>query len=218
MQVSFAEHEKRLRNLTERVYRRIWAAGARTVQKDDIFQELAIAWCQARDAWRPEHGVPFVPYMLRGAMHHINRWVDRELKQVKIAPFNLDEPTTLDKVNTDHELHEFIADKNAVNAVDLLLEREARNLAWRDLSARANQFIEFLSNPPPQIKQLLDGLRARADYARKRGVAACVAPRRITASMILDVMGADRTERSAIYQEINQWSANRDSVSTGVSQ
>lgn len=215
-QVPFEQHRKLLLSIAHRVKRRMYAAGDKSVQLEDIFQELVIAWCKARDKWEPTHNVPFGAYLMRGMSNHINRWVDRELRQRNIAPFDLDAEFSGEEEGT---LHDILADEMQPTPEEAVIAMDIRDYAknplrwrqppagWRqhkELTPNAKKFVELLADPPMAIMQIFHGLQARAEFARKTlKIHSAVGPTRITGSFILDVMGvSDRTERADIYNQV----------------
>jgi DNA-directed RNA polymerase specialized sigma24 family protein len=212
-QITFEQHEKLLHYVAHRVHRRIYSAGGKSVLVEDIFQELCIAWCLARDCWKPEHGVPFGPYLMRGMSNHINRWVDKELRQCHMAPIDLDAELS---ENGNDTLHDLVADDQAVLPEAAMIEKDTREfvrdpLRWRvrlrkhkPLTRNAQKFLDLLESPPPSLLALVRGLQARAEYGRNTlKIPSTFAPKRITGSFILDFMGIeDRQERNAIYHQL----------------
>lgn len=210
--INFKDQERLLHHTAIRVLRRVHAAGARSVTKEDIFQELAVAWCKARDNWNPNQNVPFVPYLMNGMMHHINRWVNHELRQFNIAPFALDASVSEDGTE---DMHQAVPDHTVIPADDIVVEKDLLDylndpLRWRGgpwrrrmkLSERARQFIQFLANPPVEMLDVVAGLEVRGEFARARGVTASAIPKRVTLSLIFDLMGATRFERASITKEL----------------
>lgn len=210
--VAFQDHEKLLRHFAWRVLRRLHAAGAASVQIDDVFQELVVAWCKARDSFDPGLQVPFTPYLRRGMMDHINRWVSRELRQTGIVAFSLDE--TSNDAEEDGTRHAIIADPNATSAEDMVLEIEKIALARKRIETKKRingelvppellQFFDLLVSPPPVLYEMQKGMRARSDYARSRGLIPMPVPRRITVSMIFDLLGLSSTQRLQVNRALH---------------
>lgn len=206
-QVTVEQHVKLIKGTAWKVYRRLEAAGVRGLNVADIEQEFWIAWCYARDSWDPKHNVPFGAYLVRGMRQHINRWADRECRHFLTAPVDLDAEISDD----DTTRHDLLADTKTAGPDTVLIEKDQRDyiqdpLRWRNgmnkLSERARQFIQLLDNPPAEIVEIFRALRARAEYARQRGVTAVAAPQSITSSLVMDIMGCNRLERASIYAEI----------------
>lgn len=198
-QVECKDHAKLIRYQAHRVLRRLRSAGLASVQIEDVEQECWIAWMTAREKWMPEHGVPFIPYMLRGVFHHVNRWVVTELRQRDIAPIEMDR----DYYGSGHPyLYDVIADENTQSAEEKIHHQQMLELAKDSVSPRTWQFIELMIEPPPCLNEILNGLQARAEFARNRGVHTVIAPKRITPAMVFDLMECDRLERLEINQEL----------------
>jgi hypothetical protein len=229
----FEKHRKLLLYIAHRVHRRCMAAGARSLEFDDIFSELCIAWCIARDSWMPEitqkdgtiARIPFGPYLMRGMSNHINRFVENELKKhFHLAPFDLDAELS-DDGGVVGTLHDTTADESFDSPEDVLVRKDlaewARDsLRWKrtfngkrvhaPLSPQVETFLRLMQNPPPSIMAILDGLQARAEYARKTlKIGSVCAPKRVNKNMIFDLMGIDnREERAEIFEKV-EWLGKR---------
>ncbi len=196
--VPFEDCQRVIKATAARVYRRVHAAGAHSVQFEDIASELAIAWCRARDNYDPSSGVPFIAYLRNGMFQHINRFVQKEI-DVAISGVAIDQD-----VNTDGPgdgLHSRIADESIEDADDLLMERQFNAKLMSLLSPKAQQFLQLLMEPPFELVEELRALHDRAVYARSRKVFA-IAPTRLTFQVIGDFMGLDDYERRITLKEI----------------
>lgn len=196
MTVEFSrDHERYMKAFAFKVRNRAFAAGAASVQFEDIYQELCIAWCKARDAFSPEYGVPFIAFLSRGMHLHINRWIQDQITEGQ--HLTLDQPTTEDGEGV---LHEVVPDK-APTPAEFAISEDMRQFVYSRLSKRARMFVEFLESPPEFLVEGLKAIRARAEYGRAKGIA-CIAPKQITASMVFEFMRVDRVERIEIYREL----------------
>lgn len=180
-----------------RFLRRARAAGASTVTVDDIVSELSVAWCMARDGWNPQFNVPFGAYLARGMINHINRFLKKEIGAAQFAPYSTNARFQEDD---DTELGDMLASRE-VSQEQFLIEKLSWERAVGELSPRAKRFIELLESPPPELYEQVTALQARAIYARERGIDS-FAVKGVTGGLVLDFMGASRTERTAIYKEI----------------
>ena len=167
----FEESRQLLYKIAHKVKRRVFAAGARSVQFEDIFQELTIAWCLARDAWDESRGIPFQPFLIRGCYQHINRWVDEEMREHNIAPFDLDAPipgsdsddelgSIISPAMTDEKLpDEQVIEKDLRSYLDDPMRWRNRHNAAMQLSERTKQFLELLDAPSPELVEMMNALR-----------------------------------------------------------
>jgi RNA polymerase sigma factor (sigma-70 family) len=199
-QVQYADHERLIHHTARKVQRRLWSAGARSVDVQEIVQELSVAWCKARDGFDPGQNVKFSTYLVRTMYNHINAWVKDELGEAHLAAVKLDQPSCDDGDN----YHEFIGDNALEPAVDTIIREDLRELVYDSLSARARQFIQWLENPPVELLQTLRAMWARAEFAKQRGLPAPPVPGRITSSMVFQLMACPPYERRTIYAEIAQ--------------
>lgn len=194
MNLAFAESERQVQAFARRVHRRVRAAGITDIDYDDIEQECWIAWCRARDNYQPGHNVPFLAYLQRGMVTHINRWMKEFERYRGLAPRSINEPVRADD---DAELHELLSADDDEEPVDFL----QRDLALSLMTARTRTFVSLLLAPSPELYAQVDRIADRAEFGRKRGLDSA-APRRLTGKLVMDLMGCDRPEREAIYREL----------------
>jgi DNA-directed RNA polymerase specialized sigma24 family protein len=188
-----------VRSLAKKILARMRAAGCASARLEDIEQEIAVTWCQARDGYDPSKGAAFSTYFVRAVWFNVNRWIDEEIGQHHLAPRSLDEPVGEEG---DMVRHELVPDR--AEPVDLALGNRERFARVLDrLSPMARRFVELLDSPPPALYRQLDALKARAEFGRSRGLPS-QAPRHITASIVMRAMGVPIRERTVIYREINQ--------------
>jgi DNA-directed RNA polymerase specialized sigma24 family protein len=212
--IPFAEHEKLLKFIAHKVMRRVHAAGAASIQFEDIFQELAVAWCQARDKWDQSRCVPFGPYLMRGMSHHINRWVQRELRQHTMAPFNLDAELDGEFFADNRSLHDVLPDETIASPEDSLITQDTRDYARDPLRSRGKSepllpetemLLDLMESPPPALMNVIKGIQARAVYGRDTlGIPRTCAPVRLTTALVFDVMGVHPKCRKEVHQQIER--------------
>lgn len=197
-QIAFDEGQRRyIGAFAARVERRMKSAGAR-IGPGDVFQELCIAWCKARDTWRSDLQVPFKAYLMRGMQIHINRWVDNEIGFSHLTPMSLDNATVGE---SDAGLHEVITEKDHVTACDAVESKDAREFVLARLSPRARLFVELLDSPPVFMVDAVKAGKIKAAAAKARGLSV-ITPNSVTASMVFEFMQADPIERRVIYKEL----------------
>jgi len=207
----FEDHRRLLVKMTNSFHRRCIAAGAKSVQREDVFQEMCIAWCLARDSWKPEitgddgqvKKIPFVAYLVRGVRNHVNRWIGKEIIQAN-DKLELD-GSGLGEESDGEDFHSVVADSCAANPEEAAIEADDRRNIRNSLSAEARRFLEILENPPPALFVVLDAARSRREFAVARGVAAAGAPKKITTHLVFDLMGIDRGKRAKIVGEIRSF-------------
>lgn len=210
--------EKQIATFASRVLRRLRAGGNQTIALEDIKQELVIAWCKARDAYSPDHGVPFAAYLARGMMLHINRWADAEMQEYWSSGFTEDDDGRRlydGKLSMDAEQNEGGEDEvtlhgavssELANPEELAIESDIRRRVFAIASSAAKSFLSLLDSPPAYIIEEVEAMRAKAAYSRERGMAGW-APTGVTAHMIMDFLGFSQTERRSVYEEVRMLTA-----------
>lgn len=191
--VTFDQHKRLIYNFAWKVQRRMHAAGARTMQLEDLVQELSIAWCVARDRWDESLNVPFTAYLMRGMQQCINRFAKYELREHAVAPFSIDEP-----LESGTSRGDLIPDDSEMATLE---QKNFRDLVLRLVSSRSRRFLEILESPPREVVEQLDYLRIRAEDGRARGLHS-VAPRNLNTGLVFDLLGYSRPERSQVLSEI----------------
>ncbi len=193
---TYEDHKKLIWHYANRVWRRAQAAGARTVQLEDIVSELSVAWVIAVENFNDNNGVPFVPYLRNGMQHHINRWIEKEIGQANLMVFG-------------DALDVFAAVNPTVEA-DIAHDQYRRQVS-NSLAPIARKVLELLDNPPEPLVAELRALQAKRDWSRQRGFN-MTAPGRITTRMITDLMGLTQRQREDVSREFKKIIAFSDKV------
>lgn len=199
--LTFKASEKLIWKMAGRVMMRLKAAGARQLDREDVVQELSIAWIKAKDSWNADYGVPFPAYFVRGAWQHINRWADGISEEIQNVGPSLD--ATLGDEDNARSLGDMIEDRTARSADQIVIDAERRAFVYAKLSPRAAKFLELLESPPPELYRQVDAICARASQARTNGRASW-APSYLSMSLVADLMGLDKVERRHVYAELNE--------------
>lgn len=200
--ISFDKHIRLIHSFAYKVQARLWAAGNRTTQFEDIVSELSVAWCLARDNWSPKYEVPFTAYLKRGMINHINRWAKGEIANSGGSHMALDAPLGQD--DNDGLGHEAIADPAAIVPEDMVAFKDAREKALAKMSPRTRQFVLLLESPPKCLQEVLTAMRARQEYAHERGIPRGAVPKRIMPNLIFQFMGVSRVEQTKITGELEK--------------
>lgn len=195
--VTFDQHERLIYKFARQVQRRMFAAGAKTIQFEDLVQELSIAWCVARDCWDESVGVPFTPYFVNGMRQRINRFAEGEIKQHLVAPFSIDAPIDPESDKTMEGFRSLEPEPDTVE------QRNFHDVVLAVISPEARRFLQILENPPPELLEELKVIQVRAENGRGRGLKS-TAPRNLTSALVFDLLGYGRSDRSKILGEIQK--------------
>jgi len=194
------DHDRVIRSFAFKVLKRAHSAGASSVSMDDIYQELCIAWCRARDAWDAQYGVPFLAFLNRGMHHHINRWVQSQIDNGRCV--SLEAPVGgIGEEGT--EKHDRIPDENGLAGIEEFELADFKDFVSARLSPRARTFLQLIAEPPQFLRDAVRQGQARASAGRARDING-FAPARVTAAMVFDFMDATNRERVAIYKELRK--------------
>lgn len=200
------ESTKQINAFAAKVLRRLHQLGARTHSLDDVKQELWIAWCKACEAYRPEGGASFSTFLTNGMRLHINRYVEKNFERFhdETIALSLDQRGTGGEFvgSEDALLGDAIADSAPLQNVEYDNEN-CFAYALTRLSPRAKQFVTILKDQPKELIEEVRRLEEKSEYAKERGITYATA-HRLTTPMIFDFMGASRTERKQIMDEVQQ--------------
>lgn len=189
-------HDKMIRGFAGKVFRRAAQAGAASLCFEDIYQELCIAWCQARDSWKAEYNVPFGAFLNLGMRQYINRWVQGEIGHGQAASLE----TLGREGGADGSLHDILPDTGDLQD-KTLADEDVKDYVLDRLTPRARLFIRLLDKPPQFLQDAAKARDAHVAYAREQGVSIFM-QNGISAAMVLDFMEAGASERGKIYAEL----------------
>ena len=201
MERDIRDSEKTINWFAYRVARRLAGLNQSAVI-DDIKQELAIAWCIARDTYDPECGASFKTYLTNGMRLHINRHIEKqyERRMTEVMALSLDMPTNSDEGSGT--LGDVVP--SADPAIDLAIEEQSIwNHVSERLSDKAKMFLSFVRERPDLLMDNVDKIRIRTEYARSRGIST-FAFLTLNASVLFDFMDVSKSERKAILDEIRE--------------
>lgn len=199
------DSEKQIKSFAWKVLRRLHAAGARTLQLEDIEGELWLAWCIACERYNSQAGASFKTFLHRGMQLHINRWSEKhvERRHAEVVAYGFDHTVSSDRGQMDngHTLGEMLADENAITDEDF---SNGQSLAYvkSRLSPRAALFVQILNDQPQELLDEVLRLEDKAAYAKSERNITVNLNHRLTYVMILDLMGASRNERRQILEEV----------------
>lgn len=199
----YAQCKKQINRFAARVNRRLFAAGVRAYDLEDITQECAIAYVIAANRWDPASGVPFAAYLAIGMRNHVNRWCEHEVKQSHGASVSLDLERG-EGGDGSATLHEALG-ASQPDPYEQYALKTTREKVMRQLSKRARLFVELFESPPAFLVEARNDLIAKAKHARDRGLSGA-ASENITATLVFDFMNAGRTERHRIREELRDLS------------
>lgn len=200
MQIRYEDSQRQIQALAGKVLRRAHAAGARSVMREDIVSELAIAWCVARDKFDANRGVPFGAYLHKGMLDHINRWIQAQIDEAQGV--SLDQPRGSDE-SAERSLEDVIPDARAI-LPDEHAERESRRrLVMKNLTGNTKLFVELIESD--RLDGILEAARSRSEFAKSRGLTPSPVPREVTSAMVFDLMGLSRSDRHEVLEDLRFW-------------
>lgn len=196
------EHDKIVRGFAYKAWRRAQASGAASLQVDDVYGELMIAWCVARDKFDESKGVPFGAYLVNGMQVAINRFLSRQIEHGQMESLSLDFEygESDDSVN----LHNAVADERGLAGVETFERDDARDAVMERLTPKTRAFVELLREPPAFMLHAVKARRARQEFARQIERAPTPEADRVTAAMVFEFLELGHFERNRVYAELKR--------------
>lgn len=191
--------EKYILFYSAKVMRRLQAAKAYIFQKDDVVQELWIAWCIARDTYEPATGVPFIAYLKRGMQQHINRCIEKHVERCPHVTYalSLDCPTGEDGTGS---LGDLIASN--LHTVEQVEESLTARSIMAKMSPKTRIFFELLMDTPEELSREVMAEKAKSEYGRKMGLRTA-SSHSVTKAMIFDLLDYSRDDRREVLADIH---------------
>jgi DNA-directed RNA polymerase specialized sigma24 family protein len=200
--IDYRESAPRIKRIAWIVMRQLHAAGARSITRDDVEQELWIAWCKARDTFDASQNVPFQAYMIEGLKRYV-RW---DLRRKLLNRINDEWTETLDSPDEDEgSMHDQIASDEPEIGHDYEERSHLEHVSKR-ISPEAATFLRLLYDQPTLLLDQLLQLESRSRHAESIGVD-FVTPRHLTTAIVFKVMGVNRLERTKILKEVRKLGA-----------
>lgn len=191
------EHDKIVRGFAYKAWRRAQAAGANSLQYEDVYGELMIAWCVARDKFDESKGVPFGAYLVNGMRVAVNRFLQSQIEFGKHASLDLD-------TENDQPVHEQIADEHGLAGVEEFERDDAREALMERLTPKTRAFVDLLREPPVFMLHAVKARRARQEFARRNNLPVSSEADRVTAAMVFDFLELGHAERNQVYSELKR--------------
>jgi DNA-directed RNA polymerase specialized sigma24 family protein len=198
--------ELKLHKLCNAVMRRLAGASITIFQRDDIMQELWIAWAIACRNYDPASNVPFLAYLSLGMKQHINRVIEKHAERFSGQTYAL----SFDYAAPSED-GEGLVLSDKVASIYGTTESIEDDLAWKQaialLSPNARIFATLLKDTPPEISEQVIHLREKSKHAATMGVSKSY-PMRVTTRMIFDLLGCTTKQSREILSEISSLKSN----------
>ncbi|MFA9261820.1 MAG: sigma factor [Undibacterium sp.] len=202
MDVEMKDSEKAVKYFASRVMRRLAALGQSSL-KEDVTQELWVAWCIAKGSFDPNGGASFRTYLENGMRLHINRYIEKHVERRISEVFALSLGASFGYNGNDEGEG---ALQSVIPSGDPALdERIIAESVWshrvKKLSAKSRQFVDFLHRQPVELLSEVKKISERARHSKSLGISAPHSTR-ITSAIVFQLMGVSGGERQAILEEV----------------
>lgn len=196
--ILYEEQRRWILMFARKVQRRCHAAGAASIQFDDIVSECNVGWCLARNAFDESYNVPFFAFMKTGIIRHINRWVAGEIEDGVAL--------SLDATTEEENFYPQFEDQTLEPADEGMVRRHQEIIGRHLLSEEARRVVELLLNPPQELLEEVKAMQARRLDANRRGVKNIV-KKGLTTEMIFDLLGYGEVEIREIKRDFRRVSS-----------
>lgn len=198
-EIKFEDYKKLVHSLAWKAQRNMHNHGVR-VDYDDLYQEFAVSFVLARNAFDSTKGIKFSTYYVNAAWRNFIKFSKGSAKDAYHASLDADAYGDEDSPSK----HEIIPD-GSENAQERL-EREHRTAyIFSQLSPNTRKAIELLENTPEILKKEFDAVCAKRRMQQANGEDVNV-PRQLNLPFILSVMGLSAAQKRKVYQELS-WAA-----------
>lgn len=200
--IRYEDYHRFIMQCARKGVRRLQAAGCNAVDLEDVQQQMAVTFVMCAERFKPELGYPFLAFFKRALWHNFNRFVEEQVQNI-VNPLSFDMPLQ----EGDGTLSEIIPDTQIV-PVDEMIEREqARRRNLNKLSPVARRVVEMIENPPKEVTEQVHALRAKAEFARQRGIVPAPVQDRLSLTHIFDALGIAAGRRHQIYKQLKEVAA-----------
>lgn len=182
---------------SRKAFNRAKSAKVKDIDQIDIYHECIIAWCKARDLFKPELGIPFKAYLFKGVKDHVNKFLDKKMTHAHNAGVSIDEDN--DEENTFHD----IIPSDDIPIDQVLIQSDLIAKVTNDLSDLAKMFLGLLINTPEELLNEHEKIMLRNQHACSKGIIKQT-PKFITESLVIRLMGLTKRESTLIKQEISE--------------
>lgn len=192
--------ERTINSFAYKVLQRVHALGARSVQRDDVIQELWCAWCKARDCFNPEAGASFNTFLHRVMRQHVNKWIEKDFERFHDQTTAL----SLDAQNGEEGGATLvdIVPGHDIAVEDQMIASSNYEYAQMHLSNRAGVFLKIMAEQPQALLEQVRLLEHKAEHAKRTNIPYAQSSG-ITSSMIFDLMDAGSYERTQLLREVH---------------
>lgn len=182
--MNLSENLKLVHYAARRVHNRILSSGLRA-EYDDVFQDTAMVWLDCEEKFDKEKGYKFSTYFVSAANFSVFSSYQKKNNRFQ---------STLTHFGEGEGEVEFDPADMSVTAEEELCVKEWIAESSLELSPLAKRMLAILTNPPVEILDSLEAMKAKAEYARERGSErrACKELNLTSLCKILNVSGWNR--------------------------
>lgn len=209
MMSNVAQYYKDNVGLVHTVAKKGWArlqAVGVSMDYDDVFQEVTIAFLKAYESFDETKGFKFSTLFFTCAYNRLNGWVqDLIAERVAHGVRSIEELNSGDGESLSLE-DVIMADSNTPEA-EYAAKQFLEHLDRR-LSSVAKLIIEWIIQPPQELVEELRAAQAKADYGRELGLATrCfmqISPRTV-ATFVVMVSDVTESQAAAALRELKNF-------------
>lgn len=193
----FEDWQRMAHLLTNKLLARASRSGFR-VEREDVFQHVAMTWMRCRDGFDPERGVTFATYFWQATMLGFGRITRSECDPTSRYAWCLDAPISAEE--GDQSAQSLLADPT--ETIDETVDRAMRLRKIAETHPILGRFIGLLTETPDELNAELEAAAAQRRYALSRGIKMDQPPTQLTPEALSRIFDFNWRSRRILHEEI----------------
>lgn len=166
---------------------------------EDLTQEFWMVWQVVVERFDPTRGFEFTAFLgvsIRNKAMELSRYYGR---RQGLQAESLDRPVS-DEFQSS--MIDLVADEGE-SVETRIIKSQERERIMSSIDPRLRKIVSLLENPPPELEQQVEALKAKAAFARSRGLTARE-PKDLTLGLISDLVGVSRCVRYKLLEQMQE--------------
>lgn len=200
---AFEDHAGLIHKFAKGGYARLMSAGV-SIDYEDVFQEMCIGYCKAKEGYKPESGIKFSTYMGRSVINNFNKYAEKELR----THFGLGilSVQDLELEGGESDAYEFLdVESEEPTVEERIAAMQEMKLKSRFLTKHAKSVIRELIKPS---KKLLDFQQSYNDDIKARKASGEITKdtsfKAVSIRLIMAYMNLTAVERTRLRVELKR--------------
>jgi len=201
MEILLSDYERMIYKLAHRAKKRLQGAGI-DVDLEEIAQEGREIFTRSTKKFDPTRQVKFSTYLFNALNNSLNRFCDRQ------RDANKPSVSLTDTLGDDGSTYiDVIADHNAVDACEMLEQRETALQNLKSFTSEARIVLTLLIAPPVSLRSEVKRMQEFSSLAKKNGFAAPQVS--FGVDTIMSILGYSKSTAKSVRSEISTFMAKQ---------